>query len=176
MKKILYTFLFMGLLQACSINDDPVQLPPIVVNQFCYGVDTAQIASVNKSFYREAAFVASGVYKTDLLLTSQDFMVSDTDEIDGAGFLIDVDLNGNLDEPLQTGIYSIASGSEFGKAQLTYYEDFDTAVMLNAGINLESGIVVVRPYRTGYFIEIDAVDSEGNEFHGSFLGNSTLIL
>ncbi len=168
---------FVGLFQSCSINDDAPVLVPVVLNVFCHGQDGSQVATVVKSFYRDPLLVGNEIYRTDLFLTDSTFARSMSNQLEGSGFLIDLDLINGIDQPLQTGAYSISNELEIGNVQAVFYEDFDTDVTaINSSIALVSGTVIVRPYQSGYLIEITAIDALNNEFHGKFLGNSNLIL
>lgn len=175
MKKMFLLFLILGS-ASCSIDDDAPVLPEIVVNEFCYGVDSAESAGVSAAFNENIESVTNGIYTTKVFITDEGFTVLDNDRLDGNGFLIALTLVGDQNILFQTGNYSINSGTEVANAQVTYFEDFDTSAMINQGTVVESGIVIVRPYSTGYYIQIDGVDREGNDFHGIYLGNSKTIL
>jgi hypothetical protein len=159
------------------MNDDTPVLVPVVLNVFCYGDEGSQVATVVKSFHRDPLLVGNEIYKTDLFLTDSTFAPSMSNQLEGNGFLIDLDLINGIDLPLQTGAYSISEELEIGNVQAVFYEDFYTdSTVINNSSTLVSGTVLVRPYRSGYLIEITAIDAMDNEFHGKFLGNSNLIL
>jgi hypothetical protein len=176
MKKILLLSIFLIAVTSCSNDDDLPQLPEIVVNEFSYGVDAAQSVTVQRAFNGQAQPLGNGVVNTELFITERSFNRTNTDNLEGNGFLISLALNGDSGLPLQPRVYDINSAIEIGSAQASYAEDFDTAQPANNQITIESGTITVRTYRTGYYIIIDAVDANGNEFHGRYLGESSLIL
>ena len=176
MKKVLILSLIIGILAACSNDDDLPQVSEIVVNEFCYGLNGAENAEVSAAFNKTTESVVQGVFTTEVNITGPNFSILDNDRLDGTGFLINLTLVSNENIAFQPGNYLIDPNTEIANAQVSYFEDFDTASTMNLGIVIESGIVVVRPYSTGYYIRIDGVDSQGNDFHGIYLGDSRFIL
>lgn len=176
MKKILIISFLLAVFTSCSNDVDLPEPPEVIVNEFFYGIEGTEHVQVESGFYRDSQLLGDGVVKTDVVITGEGFTVSTTDQLEGTGFLIDIDLNGNQNEPLQTGRYSISTDVEIGTAQVIFLESFDSTLPLNRGVTLESGTVIVQPYRNGYLVEIDAIDVLGNEFYGNYLGVPQLIL
>ena len=114
------------------------------------------------------------MFRTDAFITDDGFSVVN-DQLEGAGFTIELDFYGNIDFPLQPGIYSINDLKLEASVEAVFYLDYDPSLMINSGVKLDSGNVLVEPYSTGYYIVIDAVDTSGNPFHGNYLGNTTTI-
>jgi hypothetical protein len=175
MKKIIGSLVILSFLLSCSSDDSLPQLPVVTFNEFTYGDDTTENVMVRNCYNRNALFIATGVSRTDVFITSEGFTINDSEQIEGTGFLIDIDLLGNAARSLQLGTYNIDPAIESGNAQINFSENFDTAATLNNSIDIESGIITVSAFRTGYLIEINGTDAMGNEFHGSYLGNTALI-
>jgi hypothetical protein len=161
--------LFLFSVTSCDSDDDLPLGPTIVVNSFCYGPDASS------SFFSVEAYnnrvVESGVN----IFNTKAFIVDNgitevNGELTGIGILISVDLFGDRNQNFQSGTYTIGDTELVGDAVISYFIDYDSSLMNNTGIVIESGNVIVTPYGSGYAIEIDGIDANGDRFHGIYLG------
>ncbi|MGB5980910.1 MAG: hypothetical protein WBG46_02085 [Nonlabens sp.] len=174
MKKILLLLLCSAAIYSCDTDDDLPELPEPVFNSFCYGTD-AEEQLVAGAFNLEPEIIQARVYKTSVFIIDDNFSVP-MDELEGAGFLISLDLYGNEDFVLQPGNYLITDDESVASAQVAYSTNFDTDEVLNTSLSLESGRVIVRISGPGFYIQIDGVDANGNPFHGNYFGRTTTLL
>ncbi len=170
--------LLLGLFLLSSVScdsDDDLQVVVPNTNIFCYGPNAASSFETRAAFNNNVMEVASGVYRTAAFLTDGNITVDTNGDFQGTGVIMDVVLYGNQDIAFQSGTYFIDGSQDAGKAFVSYDLDYDAASTDNRGVRLTTGYVKVRPYLTGYAIEIDGEDINGDRFHGIFLGNVTAI-
>ncbi|MEO9502707.1 hypothetical protein [Nonlabens ulvanivorans] len=177
MKKIT-TLLFMAaalvMTTSCDSDDDLPVSQPIQVNTFCYGDQTTNFETIGAIREEPQLSGGTGVF-TEVTVLGDGLQLNDIDEIEGAGVLMQINFYGNSVDNFQTGLYQIASTEEPADASLSYSLDFDSTSMLNASVELESGFIRVETYQTGYAITVDGLDTNGDEFHGVYLGNVALL-
>lgn len=171
LKNSIYGLLALFLISVTSCNsDDDLPLGPVVVaNTFCYGPDASN------SFFSVEAYNNRVVQSGGNIFNTKAFIVDDgitevNGELTGVGILISVDLFGDRFQSFQSGTYTIGDTELVGDAVISYFLDYDASLMNNTGIALESGYVEVTPYLSGYAIEIDGIDVNGDPFHGIYLG------
>jgi hypothetical protein len=161
--------LFLFSVTSCDGDDDLTYGPSIVVNSFCYGPDPVS------SFFSVEAYnnrvVESGVniFNTKAIIVDNG-ITEVNGELTGVGILVSVDLFGNRNQNFQSGTYIIGDTELVGDTVVSYFIDYDSSLMNNSGIIIESGNVMVTPYGSGYAIEIDGIDANGDRFHGIYLG------
>ncbi|PZX41057.1 hypothetical protein LX97_01838 [Nonlabens dokdonensis] len=170
---LLLSFLITNLI-ACD-SDDDLQVVVPVTNVFCYGPDSTSTFETRAAFNNDVIEEANNVFRTTAFLTDGNITADSNGALQGAGVLMDVVLYGNQEINFQSGTYLIDGSQDVGRAFISYDIDFDSNSTDNRGIRLVSGNVKVRPYLTGFAIEIDGVDINGDRFHGIFLGNITEI-
>ncbi|GAK75289.1 hypothetical protein JCM19296_867 [Nonlabens ulvanivorans] len=159
---------------SCDSDDDLPVSQPIQVNTFCYGDQTTNFETIGA--IREEPQLSGGTgVLTEVTVLGDGLQLNDMDEIEGAGVLMQINFYGNSVDNFQTGLYQIASTEEPADASLSYSLDFDSTSMLNASVELESGFIRVETYQTGYAITVDGLDTNGDEFHGVYLGNVALL-
>lgn len=156
---------------SCDSDDDLPVLPAVVVNTFCYGLEEGDSFETENGYYDNLEEIGPRIYRTSAFLTEANITVDVNGELQGAGALIELKLYGNLDDIFQSGTYIIQNGEEVGNAFVSYLIDFDSTSAINRGIILQSGAVRVSPYQSGYIIEIDGENIDGDRFHGIYLGN-----
>ncbi|MFT7285782.1 hypothetical protein [Nonlabens sp.] len=167
--------LFLFSVTSCDSDDDLPSGPPLVVNLFCYGTDSASSFESTKAFYNDVEEVRPSVYRTAAFITDESLTVDMNSELQGAGVLLEIVLYGDRDVVFQSGTYKIDPNQEIGNAFVSYDVDYDSTSSTNRGLILTSGYLRVTPYRTGYAIEIDGDDINGDRFHGIYLGDVTLL-
>jgi hypothetical protein len=167
--------LFLFSVTSCDGDDDLPSRPSIVVNSFCYGPDPVSSFESTAAYYNDVVEVRSGVYRTAAFVTDENLTLDVNSEFQGMGVLLEVVLYGNRERAFQTGNYIIDTTQDSGNAYVAYNIDYDSNNSLNRGLQLLSGYVTVTPYLTGYAIEIDGEDLNGDRFHGIYLGNITLL-
>ncbi|KEZ92049.1 hypothetical protein [Nonlabens ulvanivorans] len=177
MKKIT-TLLFMAaalvMTTSCDSDDDLPVSQPIQVNTFCYGDQTTNFETIGA--IREEPQLSGGTgVLTEVTVLGDGLQLNDMDEIEGAGVLMQINFYGNSVDNFQTGLYQIANTEEPADASLSYSLDFDSTAMFNTSTALESGFIRVETYQTGYAITVDGLDTNGDEFHGVYLGNVALL-
>lgn len=165
--------LFLIITTSCDSDDDLPTGPSIIVNTFCYGLDALNSTDVFAAFNREVLETSTtGVFNTRTFIVDENITL-ENGQLDGTGFLITLDLYGNRELEFQSGTYVIGDTEEVGDAVITYFTDYDASMRTNEGVEIVSGLVGVSPYRTGYAIEIDGIDANGDRFHGIYLGEIT---
>ena len=167
--------LFLFSVTSCDSDDDLPSGPPLIVNSFCYGTDSASSFESTDAYYIDVEEVSPDVYRTVAFITDENLTVDVNSDFQGVGVLLEVVLYGNVDLIFQSGTYRIDENQEVGNAGVSYDIDYDSTSTINRGLVLTSGLVRVTPYQTGYAIEIDGVDIDGDRFHGIYLGNVTLL-
>lgn len=160
---------------SCDSDDDLPVGPTIILNSFCYGLDSANSFETTSGFYTDLQEIRSGVFKSNIFLTDENITNGTNGELDGVGSLIELNLYGNQNNILQRGTYRIDNLEEVGNAGVSYLIDFDSTSTSNRGIILVSGYVSVSSYQGGVFVEIDGEDSNGDRFHGIFYGSFTAL-
>jgi hypothetical protein len=160
---------------SCDSDDDLPVIDPVEVNIFCYGVDGTESFTSSAGYNFDAIGTSSGVFRTTVLITDDNLTVDDNGNASGLGSLINLDLYGNADLNFQNGTYVIGDTEEAGDVVISYSPEYDSANSLIDSIRLIDGLVDVRDYGTGYAIQIDGVDFNGDRFHGIFLGNVTQL-
>ncbi|WP_405369812.1 hypothetical protein [Nonlabens sp. Asnod2-A12] len=165
--------LFLITTTSCDSDDDLPTGPSITVNTFCYGLDSLNSTDVFDAFNREVLeTTTAGVFNTRTFIVDDNITV-DNGQLDGTGFLITLDLYGNREQEFQSGTYAIGDTEDVADAVITYFTDYDASMRTNVGVELVSGFVGVSPFRTGYALEIDGIDANGDRFHGIYLGEVT---
>jgi hypothetical protein len=167
--------LFLFSVTSCDGDDDLPSGPSIVVNSFCYGPDAVSSFESAAAYYNDVVEVRPGVYRTVAFVTDENLTLDVNSEFQGMGVLLDIVLYGNQQSAFQTGTYRIDTDQDSGNAYVVFDVDYDSNNLLNRGLPLLSGYVSVTPYQTGYAIEIDGEDLNGDRFHGIYLGNITLL-
>lgn len=160
-------------LQSCSDDD----LPPrntIITNQLCYG-DGTQGFNTTGAFNDDTIFISTGVSRTNVHILGEGLSLNDMDEIEGAGPIVRLTFYGDDNTGLQTGVYDVSTLQDVANVTAAYSLDYDSNNTFNTFINLDSGRIRVSPYSTGYFIEFITTDSNGDAFHGNYLGNIHLL-
>lgn len=173
MKKIVLLFLSV-IIFSCNSDDDLPELPETEFNLFTYG-ESMTDQEIFRAFNSDSDEFVPDIFRTNVLITDDNFEAVD-DVLEGVGFAIELSLYGNFNEPLQPGNYTINNTQEIASASVLYSLNYDASQSLNTVISIESGIVAVRNFDTGYFIQIEAIDVNGNTFRGNFIGNSASIL
>lgn len=171
MKKLItLLFLTVGIISTISCDDpEPIIIEPIQYNVFCYG-DGTQGFQTTGGFKEETSLTPNGSILTPVSLLGTGLVLNSNDELEGNGPIIDMEFYGSSIQGFQSGTYTISQQEATGEVNATYSLDFDPSVSLNTNILLESGSISVAPYQNGYAIEINAIDSNGDEFHGIYLG------
>ncbi|MBF4985951.1 hypothetical protein FNJ87_16995 [Nonlabens mediterrranea] len=177
MKKIT-VLLFMAIAviitSSCDSDDDLPVSQSIQVNTFCYGDQTTNFETIGA--FREEPQLSGGTgVLTKVTVLGDGLQLNDMDELEGSGVLMQINFYGNSVDNFQTGLYQIVSTEEPADASLNYSLDYDSTSMLNASVALDSGFIRVETYQTGYAITVDGLDTNGDEFHGIYLGNVTLL-
>jgi hypothetical protein len=177
LKNTLYSLfaLFLCSLISCDSDDDLPSGPSIVVNSFSYGTDATNSFESTAGYYNDVVEAQQGVYRTVAFVTDENLTLDVNSEFQGMGVLLDIVLYGNQESAFQTGTYRIDADQDSGNAYVAYDIDYDSNDSLNRGVPLITGYVSVTPYQTGYAIEIDGEDLNGDRFHGIYLGNLTLL-
>ena len=171
---LLLSFLLINMV-ACDSDDDLPVVQPVTTNVFCYGPDAASSFETSAAFNNEVIEVANNIYRTTAFVTDGNITVDTNGDFQGIGVLMEVVLNGNQDIAFQSGTYFIDGSQDAGKAYVSYDLDYDATSTDNRGIRLTTGYIKVRPYLTGYALEIEGEDINGDRFHGIYLGNVTEI-
>ncbi|WP_292889638.1 hypothetical protein [Nonlabens sp.] len=177
LKNTFYSLITLFLLSAtsCEGDDDLPSGPTIVVNTFFYGPEPVNSFESTAAYYNDVVEVRSEVYRTAAFVTDENLTLDVNSEFQGLGVLLDVVLYGNQETALQTGTYTINADQNSGNAYVAYDIDYDSNNSLNRPLPLVSGYVSVTPYQTGYAIEIDGEDLNGDRFHGIYLGDLILL-
>lgn len=174
--KLLIVLLLTISLNSCNSDDDFPQTQLPTFNVFCFG-DGTQGFDVISSFRGETTLIAPDQIRTQVTILGDGLSLNDMDEIEGNGPLIQLDFYGNNTAGFQTGLYQISTLQESANVIPRYSLDFDPTATINASIPLEDGFIRVSPFENenGFFIEIAAIDANGDEFHGNYLGLVSLI-
>ncbi len=159
---------------SCISDDDLQPAPAIQVNSFCYGDQTVNFETIG-AFRGETFQASSTAIRTPVTLIGDGVSLNSMDELEGEGPLIILDFYGNSLDGFQTGLYEISSLQESANVAVKYSVTYDATMTLQPFIGIDSGYVRVQRYSTGYAITIDGMDQNGDEFHGTFLGNVPII-
>jgi hypothetical protein len=166
---------FLFSVTSCDGDDDLPSGPALIVNSFCYGTDSVNSFESTNAYYNEVEEVRPRVYRTAAFVTDENLTVDLNSNFQGIGVLLEIELYGDRNDVFQSGTYKIDANQEVGNAVVSYDIDYDSGNSMNLGLILTSGAVRVTPFETGYAIEIDGKDSNGDRFHGIYLGNVTLL-
>lgn len=159
---------------SCDSDDDLPTGPVIQVNTFCYGDQTTNFETVG-AFRGETLQVSADAIRTAVTIYGDGVSLNAMDELEGAGVLMQLNFYGNSTAGFQTGLYEITDLEESANVAVGYDLNYDAANMFSSFLSLDSGYVRVETYQTGYAITIDGTDANGDEFHGVYLGNVTLL-
>jgi hypothetical protein len=163
--------LFLFSVTSCDSDDDLPSGSSLVLNTFSYGTDPVSSFESTAAYYNDVVEVQSGVYRTTAFVTDENLTLDINSEFQGMGVLLDIVLYGNQQSAFQTGTYIIDADQDSGNAYVAYDIDYDSNNSLNRGLPLVSGYVSVTPYQTGYAIEINGEDLNGDRFHGIYVGD-----
>lgn len=167
--------LFVLSIVSCDSDDDLPVIEPVQVNVFCYGTDSTESFVSNVAYNFDVIGTSQGVFRTTGIITDDNLTVDDNGAVSGVGSLINMDLFGNAAVIFQNGTYRIGDSEDSGDVVISYSPNYDSSNILIESIRLTNGIVSVRDFRTGYAIEIDGIDVNGDRFHGIYLGNVTQL-
>ncbi len=172
MKKIHLLLIGLFMVSLSSCNDDDNVLPPLetpAANVFCYGDGTLSF-DVTGAFRGQTLQISNDAIRTQVSILGDGLSLNEMDQIEGIGAIIELDFFGNTTQGFQSGLYEISDLQESANASGSYSISYDPTVTTNSFNTLDSGLIRVSPYNNGYLIEIDAVDSNGDDFHGNYFG------
>lgn len=179
MKKVMSLLFMATALMAtisCDSDDDlPVARGATVqVNTFCYGDQTTNFFTTG-AYRDETIQISNTAFLTNLDILGQGLTLNGMNELQGTGVLMELSFYGSTAAGFQTGVYDISTLEEPANVSLSYSLDHDPSSMVNAFLDLTSGIITVETFQTGFSIDVDGMDENGDEFHGIYLGNVPII-
>lgn len=159
---------------SCMSDDDLPIVSPIQVNTFCYGNQTTNFETINAFRSEPQASNGTGVLSA-VTIIGEGITLNDMNELEGAGVVMQLNFYGDSFDGFQTGLYQISDLEEPANVALSYSLDFDATTQFNSTIALESGFIRVEPYFESFAITVNGTDTNGDEFHGIYLGGVNLL-